>query len=89
MPMPNIPDVRQRVTTLRTEALALLQEVADKTPATQAQYQDHLRRANEYIQDAKQDVQADPNDEEARRSLMEAYQQKAMLFDMAMDRSLP
>jgi len=67
----------------------LLQEVADKTPATQAQYQDHLRRANEYIQDAKQDVQADPNDEEARRSLMEAYQQKAMLFDMAMDRSLP
>jgi hypothetical protein len=67
----------------------LLQEVADKTPATQAQYQDHLRKANEYIQDAKQDVAADPNDEEARRSLMEAYQQKAMLFDMAMDRSLP
>jgi hypothetical protein len=67
----------------------LLQEVADKTPATQAQYQDHLLKANEYIQDAKQDVAADPNDEEARRSLMEAYQQKAMLFDMAMDRSLP
>ena len=67
----------------------LLQEVADKTPATQAQYQDHLRKANEYIQDAKQDVAADPNDEEARRSLIEAYQQKAMLFDMAMDRSLP
>jgi hypothetical protein len=67
----------------------LLQEVADKTPATQAQYQDHLRKANEYIQDAKQDVAADPNDDEARRSLMEAYQQKAMLFDMAMDRSLP
>jgi hypothetical protein len=67
----------------------LLQEVADKTPATQAQYQDNLRRANDYIHDAKQDVEADPNDEEARRSLMEAYQQKAMLFDMAMDRSLP
>lgn len=67
----------------------LLQEVADKTPATQAQYQDNLRRANEYIQDAKQDVEADPNDDEARRSLLEAYQQKAMLFDMAMDRSLP
>jgi hypothetical protein len=67
----------------------LLQEVADKTPAMQAQYQDNLRRANEYIRDAKKDVEADPNDEEARRSLMEAYQQKAMLFDMAMDRSLP
>ena len=30
MPVQNIPDVRQRVTTLRAEALALLQEVADK-----------------------------------------------------------
>lgn len=67
----------------------LLQEVADKTPAMQAQYRDHLRRANEYIQDAKRVVEADPNNEEARRSLIEAYQQKAMLFDMAMDRSLP
>jgi len=28
-------------------------------------------------------------DEEARRSLLEAYQQKAMLFDLAMDRTLP
>ena len=55
----------------------------------QAQYVDNLRRVNEYIQDAKSVVAANPNDEEARRSLMEAYQQKAMLFDLAMDRSLP
>jgi hypothetical protein len=34
-------------------------------------------------------VEANPDDEEARRSLLEAYQEKAMLFDMAMDRSLP
>ena len=67
----------------------LLQEVADKAPETQAQYRDNLRLANEYIQDAKNDVEADPNNEEARRSLMEAYEQKAMLFDLAMDRSLP
>lgn len=66
-----------------------LQEVANRSPEMQAQYRDNLRRANEYIQDAKMDVEADPNDEEARRSLLEAYQQKAMLFDLAMDRSLP
>jgi hypothetical protein len=30
MPVQNIPDVRQRVTTLRAEALALLQEVAER-----------------------------------------------------------
>ena len=67
----------------------LLQEVAQLTPAMQAQYADNLRHVNEYIQDAKGVVAANPNDEEARRSLMEAYQEKAMLFDLAMDRSLP
>jgi hypothetical protein len=67
----------------------LLQEVAQQSPTMKAQYADNLRRVNEYIQDAKSVIAANPNDEEARRSLMEAYQQKAMLFELAMDRSLP
>jgi hypothetical protein len=67
----------------------LLQEVAAQSAAVKAQYADNLRRVNEYIQDAKAVVAANPNDEEARRSLMEAYEQKAMLFELAMDRSLP
>jgi len=67
----------------------LLQEIAHETPAIKTQYEDDLRRVNEYIQDAKGIVAANPNDEEARRSLMEAYQEKAMLFELAMDRSLP
>jgi anti-sigma factor RsiW len=67
----------------------LLQEVAEQSPALRIQYEDNLRRVNEYIQDAKGVVAANPSDEEARRSLMEAYQQKAMLFELAMDRSLP
>jgi len=67
----------------------LLQEVAQLSPALQAQYTDNLRHVNEYIQDAKGVVADNPNDEEARRSLLEAYQEKAMLFDLAMDRSLP
>jgi hypothetical protein len=67
----------------------LLQEVSELPAATQAQYADNLRNVNEYIRDAKSNVADDPNDEEARRSLLEAYQQKAMLFDLAMDRSLP
>jgi len=66
----------------------LIQEVSDLTPGTRAPYEDNLRRVNEYIQDAKGNIAANPNDDEARRSLMEAYQQKAMLFEMAMDRSL-
>src|ERR1017187_4339730 len=67
----------------------LLQEVAQLSPDMKAQYADNLKHVNEYIQDAKSVVAANPNDEEARRSLMEAYQEKAMLFDLAMDRSLP
>jgi hypothetical protein len=67
----------------------LLQEVAQLSPAMQAEYTDNLRNVNEYIRDAKDVVAANPNDEEARRSLMEAYQEKAMLFELAMDRSLP
>jgi hypothetical protein len=66
----------------------LLQEVAQQSPALQEQYADNLKRVNQYIQDAKNTVDADPTDEEARRSLMEAYQEKAMLFELALDRSL-
>jgi hypothetical protein len=66
----------------------LLQEVSDQAPALRAQYEDNLRRANQFIADAKSDVANNPNDEDARRSLLEAYQQKAMLFELAMDRSL-
>jgi len=67
----------------------LLQEVAELSPAVKAQYKDDLQHVNEYIRDAKSVVAENPNDEEARRSLAEAYQEKAMLFDLAMDRSLP
>jgi hypothetical protein len=67
----------------------LLQEVALSAPAMQSQYEENLRRVNESIRDAQSVVNENPNDEEARRSLMEACQQKSMLFEMAMDRSTP
>jgi hypothetical protein len=67
----------------------LLQEVAANSPAMQGQYEENLRRVNESIRDAQSLVNENPNDEDARRSLMDAYQQKSMLFEMAMDRQLP
>ena len=66
----------------------LLQEVSDEAPALRAQYEDNLRRVNQFIADARSEVASNPNDEDARRSLLEAYQQKAMLFELALDRSL-
>jgi hypothetical protein len=67
----------------------LMQEVAYNTPAMRGQYEDNLRRVNESIREAQSVVDESPNDEDARRSLMDAYQQKSMLFEMAMDHSLP
>ena len=66
----------------------LLQEVTDNEPAMMTQYQENLRQVNQSIRDAQGVLDASPNDLEARRWLMDAYQQKSMLFEMAMDRSL-
>lgn len=66
-----------------------IQEVAANAPAMQGQYEENLRRVNESIRDAESMVKENPNDEDARRSLMDAYQQKSMLFEMAMDQPTP
>ena len=66
----------------------LLAEIAQQPADLQAQYADNLRRVNEYIHDAKTTVDRNPTDEDARSTLMDAYQQKAMLFELALDRSL-
>jgi len=67
----------------------LMQEVSANAPAMRTQYQENLQRVNESIRDAQGLVNESPNDEDARRSLADAYHQKSMLFEMAMDHSLP
>ena len=67
----------------------LLEVVGSRTPSMRTSYADNLQNVNAYIRDAEQTVQNDPNDEEAQRSLMAAYEQKAMVYEMALDRSLP
>jgi hypothetical protein len=66
-----------------------LEEVADNSPAMRSAYEDNLRQVNASISDAQTVVNDDPNDAEARRALMDAYQQKSMLFEMAMDHAQP
>ncbi len=67
----------------------LMQEVTDSEPAMKTQFAENLRQVNQSIRDAQGVVDESPNDAEARRSLMDAYHQKSMLFEMAMDRSVP
>ena len=67
----------------------LLEAVGSRFPALRASYASDLQTVNAYIRDAEESAHTNPNDEEAQRYLMGAYEQKAMMYEMALDRSLP
>jgi len=73
----------------RDDDLQLLEAVGTRSPEIRAQYAADLNHVNSYIEDAEQSAQSDPNDEDAQQSLLNAYDQRAMLYQMALDRSLP
>jgi len=62
-----------------------LREVGERAPAMRASYENQLRSVNNYIREAQAYLDQNPDDEDARQLLMEAYQQKAMLYQMALD----
>lgn len=65
----------------------LLTEVSATNPSMRATYEKSLRSVNSYISDAKKSVAEHPGDEDAREQLMQAYEQKAALYEMAMSRA--
>jgi hypothetical protein len=67
----------------------VLDALATHAPAARATYENDLKTVNAYIRDAEETAQQDPNDEQVQQALMDAYQQKAMVYEMALDRSLP
>jgi hypothetical protein len=77
------------VTAMASDDLQLLNTVAARMPSMRAAYESDLRSVNAYIRDAEQSAHSDPNDEVAQQYLMNAYEQKAMVYEMALDRSLP
>jgi len=74
---------------MASEDVQLLNTVGERTPSMRASYEANLRSVNAYIRDAEQSAQNDPNDEVAQQYLRNAYEQKAMVYEMALDRSLP
>jgi hypothetical protein len=66
----------------------LLQEVSARAPMMRTAYESNLRDVNAYIRDAQDSVNANPNDQEAQQALLDAYGQKSMIYEMALDRSL-
>jgi len=62
-----------------------LAEVSQRAPMMRATYENELRSVNSYIQDAQDYADQNPGDAEARQHLMDAYQQKELLYQMALD----
>jgi len=67
----------------------LLNIVSAQAPALRASYESDLKAVDAYIRDAEFSAHKDPNDEIAQQYLMNAYEQRAMIYEMAMERSVP
>lgn len=64
-----------------------LKTVADRPPAQLAKFQADLDQANAFIQDAQESLERDPNDFYMQQMLINAYEQKQMLYELAVDNS--
>jgi hypothetical protein len=67
----------------------LLTSVDARHPEKRATFEAGLRAVNQYIADARRWAEQHPSDPEARRYLLQAYQQKAMIYDLGQQESLP
>src|SRR5713226_4057816 len=63
-----------------------LSEVSTRAPSMRATYESQLRAVNADIRETQAYVDRNPGDADARQHLMDAYQQKALLYQIALDR---
>lgn len=63
----------------------MLKTVASRPPAQVAAYRNDLDQANAFIRDAEEALRNNPNDLYSQQLLMNAYQQKQMLYRLAVD----
>jgi hypothetical protein len=73
---------------LNSSDQALVGQVQKQQPVVRAAYEDSLKNVNAYIVDARKAVDDNPEDATAQQHLMDAYDQKAMLYEMATVRAL-
>jgi hypothetical protein len=67
----------------------LISQLSQQAPEERRAYEDSLREVNAYIMDAQTAVDQDPEDAAARARLLDAHEQKEMLYEMAIVRGLP
>ncbi len=61
----------------------VLAQVAQKRPEMRDAYAHNLAQVNASIKESKRALDDDPSDGDARSALLRAYEQKAMVYDMA------
>ena len=64
-----------------------LNTVSSRPPAQLAKFRSDLDQANAFIEDAQASLQQDPNDVYMQQMLMNAYEQKQMLYELVVDDS--
>jgi len=69
-----------------TEDQQFLSAVSTLAPSTRATYENQLQAVNADIRETQAYVDRNPGDADARQHLMDAYQQKALLYQIALDR---
>lgn len=69
-----------------TEDEQFLSAVSTLAPSMKASYEAQLRAVNADIRETQAYVDRNPGDADARQHLMDAYQQKALLYQIALDR---
>jgi len=67
------------------EQAELLKVVAAQEPSLRAAYESEFKAVNAYIRDAELAARRNPNDEISQQYLTNAYEQRAMVYEMAMD----
>jgi hypothetical protein len=63
-----------------------LSAVSTLAPSTRATYESQLQGVNADIRESQAYLDRNPGDPDARQHLMDAYQQKALLYQIALDR---
>jgi ribosomal protein S15P/S13E len=63
-----------------------LSMVSTRAPSQRAAYENQLQAVNANIRQVQEYLQRNPGDADARQQLMDAYQQKALLYQIALDR---
>lgn len=74
------------VRAVSSEDERVLSTMAAGRPARQASYRADMVDANAFIQDAEETLKNNPGDIYAQQMLINAYEQKQMLYDLAVDR---